>query len=197
MQHVGSAMTNDAYGERRFRRSRIRRRLVVASLLVLLIVSAVTDRLFVQPVLAPLPPRVDAIIELGGEGMKGRDRLALELARAHKAPFLIQSTVVEEAGTDRCLAAVPDVTILCFHADPNTTRGEAHYIAEEAKRRHWKSVVLVTTPDQAWRARLRTTRCFGGEVYVATSPLPLTSWPRQIPYQWAATGKALTFQRAC
>jgi uncharacterized SAM-binding protein YcdF (DUF218 family) len=190
-------MTEETHRDRRFRRISIRRRWVVASLLALIIFGAVTDRLFVRPVLAPVPPRVDAIVELGGEGMEGRDRLALELARAHQAPFLVQSTVVEEAGAHRCLPPVPDVTILCFHADPDTTRGEAHYIAEEAERRHWKSIVLATTPDQAWRARLRTTRCFGGDVYVATSPLPVKSWMRQIPYQWAATVKAVVFERAC
>jgi uncharacterized SAM-binding protein YcdF (DUF218 family) len=175
----------------------IRRRWLVASLLVLLIFEVVTVHLFVRPALTPLPPHVDAIIELGGEGMDGRNRLALDLARAHQAPFLVQSTTVGEAGTHRCLPPVPDVTILCFHAEPNTTRGEARYIAEEAERRHWKSIVLVTTPDQAWRARLRTTRCFRGEVYVATSPLPLRLWVRQIPYQWISTAKAVTLQRAC
>ncbi|MET0995505.1 MAG: hypothetical protein ABWY20_16105 [Mycobacterium sp.] len=89
------------------------------------------------------------------------------------------------------------MTILCFHADPNTTRGEAQYIAAEAARRGWRSVILVTTPDQAWRARLRTTRCFSGGVYVATTPLPPLSWIRQVPYQWAATVKALTVERSC
>jgi uncharacterized SAM-binding protein YcdF (DUF218 family) len=190
-------MRSDVHRERRFRRSGIRRRFAIASVLALLVFGAVTDRMFIRPVLDPPPQRVDAIIELGGEGMAGRDRLALELARAHRAPVLVQSTVVEEAGTNRCLSPGADVTVLCFHADPNTTRGEAHYVAEEAERRHWKSVVLVTTPDQAWRARLRVTRCFGGEVYVATSPLPPHLWLRQIPYQWAATGKALIFERPC
>jgi len=182
---------------RRLRWPRIRRTTAAASLVVLLVFGVVTDRLFVQPKLAPLPPRVDAIIELGGAGMDGRDRLALQLARAQRASYLVQSTVVAEAGTSRCLAAVPHVTVLCFHAEPNTTRGEAHYIAEEAARRNWKTVVLVTTPDQAWRARLRTTRCFRGEVYVATSPMPVQDWLPQIAYQWVATVRALIFERAC
>jgi hypothetical protein len=166
-------------------------------LLVLVLFGAMTDRLLVQPHLAPPPPRADAIIELGGEGMAGRDRLAVQLARDQRAPYLVQSTVIGEAGTSRCLPPAPNVTVLCFHAEPNTTRGEARYIAEEAARRHWRSVVLVTTPDQAWRARLRTMRCFEGQVYVVTSDLPAWKWPRQIPYQWAATVKALVFERAC
>ena len=55
----------------------------------------------------------------------------------------------------------------------------------------------MTTPDHAWRARLRVERCFPGQVYVATSPLPKWDWLRQIPYQWAATVKAELFQRDC
>jgi uncharacterized SAM-binding protein YcdF (DUF218 family) len=190
-----ATMTTEKQQRRRFPRPS---RTVGGGLLVVLLVfGAMTDRLFMQPRLAPVPPRVDAIIELGGEGMAGRDRLAVQLARDQRAPYLVQSTVVEEAGTSRCLPAAPNVTMLCFHAEPNTTRGEAQYIAEEAARRHWRSIVLVTTPDQAWRARLRTVRCFDGQVYVVTSHLPVWVWPRQILYQWAATVKALIFERAC
>lgn len=179
------------------RQSGRRRRWAVAVLLILTIFGAATARLFVWPDLAPTPRHANAIIELGGEAMDRRDRLALELARDHRADFLVQSTTTREAGRHTCLAAVPGVTILCFHADPNTTRGEARYIAAEAARRGWRSVILVTTPDQAWRARLRTTRCFTGGVYVATTPLPLLSWIRQVPYQWVATAKALTVERSC
>jgi uncharacterized SAM-binding protein YcdF (DUF218 family) len=188
-------MTTEKQGRRRFPRPS--RRTLGVALVFLLVLGFVTNRLFMQPGSATLPPRVDAIIELGGEGMKGRDRLAVQLARDHRAPYLVQSTVVEEAGTSRCLPAVPGVTVLCFHAEPNTTRGEAHYIAAQAAQRHWSSIVLVTTPDQAWRARLRTVRCYGGDVYVATSHLPVYVWPRQIPYQWAATVKAMVFEPTC
>jgi uncharacterized SAM-binding protein YcdF (DUF218 family) len=189
------AMTTEK--QRRRRLTWPSRKAVGVALLLLLVFGLMTDRLFVQPRLAPLPPRVDAIIELGGAGMAGRDRLAVQLARDQRASYLVQSTVPEEAGTSQCLPAAPNVTVLCFHAEPNTTRGEAHYIAEEAALHHWRSVLLVTTPDQAWRARLRTKRCFGGEVYVATSHLPAQDWPQQIAYQWAATVKAWVFERAC
>jgi uncharacterized SAM-binding protein YcdF (DUF218 family) len=178
-------------------RSRRRRMFVVAAAIVLLLFDALTARLFMLPDLAPVPPRVDAIVELGGPAVGGRDILAIQLSRANRAPDLVQSTVVEEAGTNTCLPPAPGVTVLCFHADPNTTRGEAEAIAKLARERHWRSVVLITTPDQAWRARLRTLRCFDGQVYVATSPLPPAAWLRQIPYQWAATVKALTFERSC
>jgi uncharacterized SAM-binding protein YcdF (DUF218 family) len=179
------------------RRRRRRIRLTSASVLALVVFGAVTARLFIWPDLPSVPPRVDAIVELGGAAPHGRSRLALALARAHRAPYLVQSTIAEYAGTDTCLPPVPGVTLLCIHSEPNTTRGEAHSIAELADRYHWKSVVLVTTPDQAWRARLRVSRCFDGEVYVALAHLPPIEYVWQIPYQWAATVKAVTYERAC
>jgi hypothetical protein len=169
----------------------------VSGLVIVLAWTGLSARLFIWPDLPPLPTRADAVIELGGPGVQGRDDVAVELARGHHAAFLVQSTVPEEAGSNRCLPAVPGVTVLCFHPDPGTTRGEAEWIGREAARRHWHSVILVTTPDQAWRARLRVTRCFTGSVYVATSPLPFLDWFVQLPYQSFATAKALLIDRQC
>jgi uncharacterized SAM-binding protein YcdF (DUF218 family) len=156
--------------------------------------AVVTARVFVWPDLKPLPAHADAIIELAGPGDHSRDQLALELAREQKAPVLIQSTLPDDT---RCLPPVEGVSIECFHPDPNTTRGEARYIGTVAAQRHWDSVILVTTPDQAWRAHLRVSRCFSGTVYGATAHLPLLDWFRQIPYQWVASIKALTIERTC
>jgi hypothetical protein len=175
-------------------RRQLRRTLVV--LLVLAVpFGLVTARLFVWPQLPGLPSHADAIIELAGPG--DRDGVALALAREHRAPVLIQSTVIAEAGESTCLPPVPDVTIMCFHPDPGTTRGEARYIGAVAAQRHWKSVILVTSRDHAWRARLRVSRCFPGEVYITTSPLPPWAWLWQIPYQWGATTRALLLQTDC
>jgi uncharacterized SAM-binding protein YcdF (DUF218 family) len=180
-------------GEPPRRRKRYRVRIALG--IVVILFAAVTARVFVWPDLPPLPVRADAIIELGGPTI--RDDTALALAREHRAPVLVQSTVLAEAGTDRCLPTVPGVTIMCFHAEPGTTRGEAQAIGAMAARYHWSSIILVTTPDHAWRARWRVSRCFPGEIYVHTSPLPTQYWFWQIPYQWGATAKALTFERDC
>lgn len=178
---------------------RPRRRWLLRALVVLLALAVpfglVTARLFVWPQLPELPFHADAIVELAGPG--DRDGAAVALAREHRAPVLIQSTVVEEAGTKRCLPPVPDVTIMCFHPDPGTTRGEARYVGALAEQRQWKSVILVTSRDHAWRARLRLSRCFPGEIYVSMTPLPPMAWLWQIPYQWSATAKALLFQTNC
>jgi hypothetical protein len=176
-------------------RHRRHQRTLVVLLCLAVAFGLVSARFFVWPQLPELPPRADAIIELAGPG--DRDGAAITLARDHRATVLIQSTVVEEAGTRRCLPPVPDVKIMCFHPDPGTTRGEARYIGALATRRHWKSVIVVTSRDHAWRARLRVSRCFPGDVYVSMTPLPPVAWLWQIPYQWSATAKALLLQTNC
>jgi hypothetical protein len=166
---------------------------VLAALAVLLVGFVVaTARLFVWPALPALPAHADAIVELAGPG--DRDSVTLALARAHRAPLAIQSTL---PGDTACLPPVPGVRIGCFTPEPPTTRGEARYIGAQGAKAGWRSVIIVTTPDHAWRARLRVGRCFHGTVYVETSHLPVLDWLRQIPYQWAASVKALLFQRGC
>jgi uncharacterized SAM-binding protein YcdF (DUF218 family) len=167
---------------------------IVACMLGIAIFAVATVRLFIWPDLPQAPPRVDAIIELAGPGH--RDGLALALATAHRAPVLIQSTMAADAMSDTCLPPVPEVTVLCFHPDPSTTRGEAEYIGKMAAERDWRSIILVTSPDHAWRARMEVSRCFDGDVYVATIELPSLLWFRQIPYQWGATVKAQVL-RSC
>jgi uncharacterized SAM-binding protein YcdF (DUF218 family) len=177
------------------RRIRLRHIALAAGTLAVLLFVGVTARYLVWPDLEPLPARVDAIIELGGPG--DRDAAALSLARSKLAPFLVQSTTVSEAGTNRCLPPVPEVTVLCFHAEPNTTRGEAQYIGLLAQQRHWSSIVLVTSTDQAERAILRVSRCFPGRIYVSTTPPRLLDWFVLVPYQWAAFAKALFLEPDC
>jgi hypothetical protein len=172
---------------------RTRRIIWAATASALLLFTAVTARVFVWPDLRPLPDRVDAIIELAGPGDDSRDQVALELARQNRAPVLVQSIDPRA----RCLPSVPGVTVVCFHAVPDTTRGEARYVGQLAAQRHWTSVILVTTPDQAWRAKLRVSRCFDGDIYNVTAHLPLLMWFQQIPYQWFASAKALTIERGC
>jgi hypothetical protein len=162
----------------------------VVALLVFVVFAAATARLFVWPSVPPLPDRADAIIELGGPG--DRDDVTLALAREHRAPVVIQSTIASDATSDTCPPPMPDVTIECFHAVPPTTRGEARWIGERAAASHWKSVIIVTTPDHAWRARLRVERCFPGEVYVATSPLPTLVPPDPLPVGGLRQGRAVT-----
>jgi hypothetical protein len=177
--------------------SRGRRRIVLAIVAAFVVVLAVvTAHLFVWPDLPKLPAKADAIVQLGGPG--DRRRVALDLARDGVAPLVAISVSDDEAGTSWCADGnLFNVSVLCFHSEPFTTRGEARSIAQMAQQRGWHSVIIVTSTDQATRAELRVSRCYTGRLYVATAHLPTHLWPKQIVYQWGATIKAYTWERTC
>jgi uncharacterized SAM-binding protein YcdF (DUF218 family) len=159
-------------------------------------VSVLTARLFVWPDLPPLPQKADVIVQLGGPG--NRRLVALNLARQGRAPLVAISVSVAEVNTKWChKGRLGDVSVVCFHSDPSSTRGEARAIAAMAEQHGWQSVILVTTPDQASRATLRVRRCFDGKIFVATAPLPWYRWPTQIVYQSGATAKAYAVETSC
>jgi hypothetical protein len=182
---------------------RRRRRIIAATLAVLVAAfCATTARLFVFPARG-MPPHVDAIVMLGGRGDRFHE--ALKLAYQHRAPYLLISLGSSFPGPEprgsqpvfRCGPPIPRVTVLCFPPDPATTQGEAEEVGRLAARYHWHSVVLVTITPQDSRARLRVERCFSGKVYVMTGSLHAYAWPYELVYEWAATMKALIFQRSC
>lgn len=154
---------------------------------------AVTAHLFVWPARG-IPARVDAIVVPGGPG----DRLdaALNLAHENRASYLVLSEG-EYVPPELCGTRVGTATVVCFQPDPVTTQGEAEATGRLARRYGWHSIVLVTTPDQTWRAELRFRRCYTGKIYAVTTPLPADQWPYMIAYQWAATIKAETVNRGC
>jgi uncharacterized SAM-binding protein YcdF (DUF218 family) len=165
----------------------------VALLVLLALFCGVTARLFIWPATG-MPARVDAIVVPGGGG----DRLgaALRLAEQGRARYLVFSQG-EWVPPNLCGSHVATTTVICFFPDPDTTQGEAEATARLAKQYGWHSIVLVTSPDQTWRAELRFRRCYSGQVYGVTTPLSLPLWPFMIAYQWAATLKAELVNRGC
>jgi len=184
-RHVGT------YRRRRLFRGR-RRTFVVASALMLAF-SVVTSGLIVWPAQG-MPSRVNAIIMLAGPG----DRLAtaVKLAREQRAPVLVVSRGWQGYGGP-CPPMTPAVKTICFDPNPGDTRGEAEFAGKLAKHYGWRSVVLVTTPEQATRARIVMRRCFSGSIYVITASAPLDEWPYLIFYEWGALFKALALHRDC
>jgi len=150
-------------------------------------------RLFVFPTTG-MPARVDAIVVPGGPG--NRVAAAVKLAQQDRAPYLVLS-LGEPVPWGYCGGYVGRATVLCFMPSPDTTQGEAEATARLAKEYGFRSIALVTTPDQTWRAELRFRRCYSGKIYGVTTPLPKRMWPYQIAYQWAATFKAEVVNRSC
>jgi uncharacterized SAM-binding protein YcdF (DUF218 family) len=177
------------------RRKRLRKVAVVLAV-VLAGFCVVSGRLFVWPARG-MPTRVDAIVVLGGPG----DRLGkgLELAQQGRAPVLVVSRgLPNDHILDRvCGQHDRAFRLICFLPQPGTTQGEAEFVSRLAQQNHWRSVALVTTPDQDTRARIRFGRCYDGSLSVVTTPLPAAEWPYAIAYQWAAIFKATVLQRGC
>jgi hypothetical protein len=95
--------------------------------------------------------------------------------------------------------AVPEsVRVLCFHATPQTTQGEARSIASLAKVHQWHRIIVVAPTSQVTRARLRVTRCYTGQVLMdGVSTGTVWQWAYAIAYEWGALAKALVLQRGC
>jgi hypothetical protein len=166
---------------------------VIAPLVMIMVVSLATARLFVWPARG-MPAQVDAIVMLNSVGDPAH--VALRLARQRRADVLVVS-LGTAASHYACPRRVAGVRLICFHPSPATTQGEAEFAARLAARYHWRSLAVVTITPQAWRARLRLERCFPGRVYVVTAAIPAGAWPYELAYEWAASVKALVIQRGC
>jgi uncharacterized SAM-binding protein YcdF (DUF218 family) len=167
---------------------------VMATIIVMVAFCGVTARLFIWPPTG-MPAHVDAIVVLGGQGH--RLDYGLRLANENRAHYLVLSEGLPWIPPGECGREYPTLTVLCSQPSPDTTQGEAVSIARLARQYGWHSLVLVTTPDQTFRAELRFRRCFPGAVFGVTTPLPAGQWPSAIAYQWAATSKAELINRGC
>ena len=171
------------------------RRISVVLAIVIVAFSAVTARLFVWPSTG-MPAHVDAIVVLGGQG--NRLGLGEQLATQGRSRVLVVSEGLPfNLPPGLCGRHTATVTVFCFDPDPGNTQGEAEYTSRLAKQHGWHSLVLVTTPDQLWRAELRFRRCFPGKIYGITTALPASQWPYAIAYQWLAAAKAVTVNTSC
>ena len=90
------------------------------------------------------------------------------------------------------------VTVECFDPDPFTTRGEARALAALARDRGWRTLVVVTTDQQADRAWLRLRRCLPSGVATGISTVPHgQGLLGGTAYQLAGWAKALVTERGC
>jgi uncharacterized SAM-binding protein YcdF (DUF218 family) len=171
------------------RRSRIIA--AVATALVLTLV-ALTLRLFVYPDLNP-PVHSNAIVVLGGFGLNSvheGEKLAQE-GYASTLVFSLEPSV-------SCVPSTAKVRIMCFRANPLSTRGEARAIAALARKHHWHRIIVVMPTTQATRARLRIGRCYPGQLLeVGVAPSGVGEWLGAFAYEWAALIKALVWQTGC
>jgi uncharacterized SAM-binding protein YcdF (DUF218 family) len=181
--------------------------LTVATVLAVALAAAavLSWRWFVRPSVDGAA-RADAIVMFGGSG--DRFDRAVDLADEGYADTIVISDPYNEerraspygwfCRNDGSRPGYPvhDYEAICFEPEPQTTRGEARYLADLAAERGWERVVLVTTVDQATRARMLVERCWDGQVATAVVPSGENRLARVL-YEWGAMARATLLRRGC
>ena len=139
--------------------------------------------------------RADAVVVLGGDAAHRVPR-GLELVRSHVAPLLILSS---EPGPKwaRWRPLCRRAAVVCFRADPYSTKGEAEAVARLAERRGLGSVVVVTSTYHVFRSRLLFRRCLGDRVSVVGADYDRRWLPAILPLETAKLVGAVTVKRGC
>jgi uncharacterized SAM-binding protein YcdF (DUF218 family) len=180
------------------RKSSLRRKglltLLVVVLLLVVTIPVATARLFIWPP-SDNPTRADATVALGGDTGQLRAKQAIQLARSGYAPVAVISLGGKRAVP--CPKPVRGVRVLCFRADPLTTRGEAEYVARLAAQRHWHRIIVVSERSQATRARMLFERCTPIQLEMVPVTDPRDRLPYDVVYEWGALAKALVLVRSC
>jgi uncharacterized SAM-binding protein YcdF (DUF218 family) len=157
--------------------------------------AGATAYLFVWPDEDGVPASADAVVVLsGGQG----DRLpeGRRLVRAGTARTLVISDGRAE-GWDEANRLCASGEAVCFRPDPYSTQGEARWIADQARRRGWNSLIVVTSSYHVRRARVIVERCFKGRLAVVGSDAAATNRIVGIAWEWPKSLYYLLWNRGC
>ncbi|WP_299576117.1 YdcF family protein [uncultured Williamsia sp.] len=172
---------------------RVLRRTVLVSVVVVVFLALAGLPLYVYPATAGKPHKADAIVVLGGL-QDGREYYALSLAQQGFAPTVFVSNPYNSpTAYIRSVCDKPHgVEVICFDPSPRTTRGEARSVRQEAARRGWKSILVVTNTPHVVRAGYIVGRCFSGQVTMLDFRTHLS-----VPYRaWMYAYQTAGFVRA-
>lgn len=162
------------------------RRVVLSVIALVVLITLIGLPVYVFPVVADSPRKVDVIMVLGGR-QDGRENYAISLAEKGLAPVVLVSDPYLRP--DPYMEAICDVPhrvkVVCFNPDPRTTRGEARFLREQAAQNHWTSAMVVTFTPHLTRADYIVRRCFTGDLVMAEykSDLDLPYWAYMYAYQ--------------
>jgi len=144
----------------------------------------------------PLPPSADAIVVLAGSD--NRLPAAEALFDGGLAPTLVVSA--DRSGHDSRRAALcrkPPKGVVCFHAGPSTTEGEADAVDQLVDQRNWDSLILVTSRYQLFRAGRIFGRCVNAKITEHGVDEPWWRNAIAVPLEWIKLGVSETVRRKC
>jgi uncharacterized SAM-binding protein YcdF (DUF218 family) len=158
---------------------------------------AATIVLFVVPH-GDKPIHADAVVVLSGAS--SRLPVGLKLVKEGDAPLLVVSRADpgDASPLERTVCAKRvDVRVLCFHAHPYSTVGEAEAVGRMAVARHWTAVDVVTSSYHVVRARILMRRCFHGRLAVVGVHARLTLLARAAALEGVKLVYHEVIHRAC
>ena len=176
----------------------MRRRLLVAAAVLVAAWLVVASALFALPHDdEPIRGDADAVVSLAGSS--ARLPMAERLVRRGAAPVLVVSyePALEDARADALCSGRSREGVVCFRADPTSTRGEGRAIARLARARGWDDLVVVTSDFHVFRARLVLERCLDGRLRFVSAPSAHLWLPWHMATESAKLVDALLVRRGC
>jgi uncharacterized SAM-binding protein YcdF (DUF218 family) len=134
------------------------------------------------------------------QGSKTRLPLGLKLVREGYAPLLVISRGDHKPLEGRLCAGrerIPRVTVLCFEANPPSTRGEAEFIGRLAAKRGADRIDVVTSQFHVFRAGILIRRCYHGDLRMVGAPQQWWKLPLQALSETAKLTYQVAFARGC
>jgi uncharacterized SAM-binding protein YcdF (DUF218 family) len=156
--------------------------------------AAATAYLFVWVESDRLPRDVDAVVVLSG-GREHRLAEGRRLVESRRAATLVISDGLAPGWVEANELCRADA--VCFRPEPYSTQGEARWIADEADRRGWDSVVVVTSSYHVRRARMIVERCYDGDLAVVGAEPPLENRVIGVAWEWPKALYYLALRRRC
>ena len=139
------------------------------------------------------PQQADAVVVLAGNA--GRVTTGMRLQREGIAPVLALS--VDEGTLVRRDATCRRAHVLCFHASPFSTRGEAETFSRIARRHGWRRIVIVSSRFHLRRAHMLFGRCTDASLQVVPSHTSLWQYLTNIPLELGKLLVQVTVVRGC
>ena len=162
---------------------------------MLALFAGATAYLFLWPDEDAPPRGADAVVVLSG-GRGHRLAEGRRLIREGISKTLVISDGLAP-GWDEANGLCRTHRAVCFKPDPYSTQGEARWVAREAARRGWDSVVVVTSTYHVRRTRMIMRRCYHGELAVDGADPPLENRIIGIAWEWPKSLYYLTLKRGC
>ena len=144
------------------------------------------------------PVRADAVFVL--QGSKTLLPEGLKLVREGYAPLLVVSYGDRKKLEARLCApgqTVVSARVICFEANPASTRGEAEFIGLLGREKGLSRINVVTSQFHVFRAGLLIERCYHGDLHMVGATQQAWKLPWYALTETAKAAYQLVFDRRC